>query len=114
MNPYPHESFFRKNVWLAQILFFNTVKEQKLYLETAPRVLAHVISYGGTFLNKFEADTGISALYIDREMPADKLEANSLLELKGLRYTEGVKFSRKVARAINNPTGEINLLEDKW
>lgn len=69
------------------------------------RSMAHVISYGGTFLEKYEAATGLRVLYIDSEMEPDKLEAAADKELKGLSFTDGVKFARKVARARDIPGG---------
>ena len=78
------------------------------------RSMAHVISYGGTFLEKYEAATGLRVLYMDSEMEPDKLEAAADKELKGLSFTDGVKFARKVARARDNPSGEINLYAPDW
>ena len=76
--------------------------------------MAHVIGYGGTFLEKYKAATGLRVLYIDSEMEPDKLEAAADKELKGLSFTDGVKFARKVARAKDNPSGEINLYAPDW
>lgn len=78
------------------------------------RSMAHVIGYGGTFLEKYKAATGLRVLYIDSEMEPDKLEAAADKELKGLSFTDGVKFARKVARAKDNPSGEINLYAPDW
>ena len=78
------------------------------------RSMAHVISYGGTFLEKYEAATGLKVLYIDSELEPDKLEQAAAKELKGLGFTDGIKFARKVARARDNPSGEINLYAPEW
>lgn len=78
------------------------------------RSMAHVISYGGTLLGKYEAASGLKVLYIDSEMEPDKLEKAADKELKGLGFTGGVKFARKVARARDNPSGEINLHDEEW
>ncbi len=78
------------------------------------RSMAHVISYGGTFLEKYEAATGLKVLYIDSELEPDKLEQAAAKELKGLDFTDGTKFARKVARAKDNPSGEINLYAPEW
>ena len=76
--------------------------------------MAHVISYGGTLLGKYEAALGLKVLYIDSEMEPDKLDGAADKELKGLGFTGGVKFARKAARAKDNPSGEINLHEPEW
>ena len=76
--------------------------------------MAHVISYGGTFLEKYEAATGLKVLYIDSELEPDKLEQAAAKELKGLGFTDGTRFARKVARARDNPSGEINLYAPEW
>ena len=78
------------------------------------RSMAHVISYGGTFLGKYEAALDLKVLYIDSELEPDKLEEAADKELKGLGFTDGVKFARKVARAKDNPSGEINLHDPDW
>lgn len=78
------------------------------------RSLAHVISYGGQFLGNYQAPAGLKVLYIDSEMAPDKLEQAFSKELAGLGYTDGRKFSVKSAKARDNPTGEINLLETEW
>ena len=78
------------------------------------RSMAHVISYGDTFLGKYEAATGLKVLYIDSELEPDKLEQAAAKELKGLGFTDGIKFARKVARARDNPSGEINLHAPEW
>lgn len=64
--------------------------------------MAHVISYGGTFLEKYEATIGLKVLYIDSELKPDKLEQAAAKELKGLGFTDGTRFARKVARARDN------------
>lgn len=78
------------------------------------RSMAHVISYGGTLLGKYEAASDLKVLYIDSEMEPDKLDKAADKELKGLGFTDGVKFARKVARAKDNPSGEINLCKLDW
>lgn len=47
-------------------------------------------------------------------MEPDKLEQAAANELKGLGFTDGIKFARKVARAKDNPSGEINLYAPEW
>ena len=78
------------------------------------RSMAHVISYGGILLGKYEAASDLEVLYIDSEMEPDKLDKAADKELKGLGFTDGVKFFRKVARAEDNPSGEINLHDPEW
>lgn len=93
-------------VWL-----YGPEKSGKSYFA---RSLAHIISYGGQFLKKYQAASNLNVLYIDSEMAPDKLEQAFTKELTGLGYTEDRKFAVKAAKASDNSTGEINLLEPEW
>ena len=86
------------------------------------RVLAHVISYGGKWLGRYQAAAGLKVLYVDSEMEPDDLESSASekglgifdKELAGLSFSNGRQFDVKVAKAHDNPSGTINLLEESW
>ena len=78
------------------------------------RCMAHVISYGGTFLGKYQAASDLKVLFVDGEMAPDKLEEAFDVELAGLGLPPGVNFSVEAAKRKDNPYGEINLLSQKW
>jgi hypothetical protein len=78
------------------------------------RSIAHVISYGSKFLGKYQATPGLKVLYIDSEYSPDELELMSDKELAGLGFSSGRQFAVKSAKAADNPSGVINLLEPKW
>ncbi len=87
---------------------------EKSFKSWFTRILAHTLSYGGTLFDKFKASQNLSVLYVDSEMKEHFFHKYCAMELKGLDYQDGIKFTPILVRSSNNPTGRIDILDPLW
>ncbi len=87
---------------------------EKSFKSRFARILAHSLSHGNTFLDKYKVNSPVSVLFISGEDLPDKFEQACEEELRGANLPVETKFSCILAKALNNASGQINILDPFW
>ncbi len=87
---------------------------EKSFKSRFGRVLAHSLSHGSIFLNKYTPSEPVPVLFISGEDLPDKFQCACEAELRGANLPVEIKFSLLLAKDPSNTSGQIDILAPRW